>query len=268
MFKNKSKGEESGLAPIWNWKITAFAAALLLFVGILAISFGPVSLSFQEIIRTLLGLPGGLTGQDRTLLIDLRLPRALLAALVGAALATSGAVYQTVFRNPLAYPYLLGAAAGAGACVCYAPRSAPKFGSARVGAETPPSRASTTERSTRGRPFASDSTGQPRRRSQLSCAVGRFKPVRSASSSTVRNTRHLLLWANPKSSRDHQPLIPLEVGQVLALPSTFLGVALAQPRGRKFHVFTMNALCSSRRYVAAVDRPMPSRRATAARLRP
>jgi iron complex transport system permease protein len=38
----------------------------------------------------------------------------LLAALVGAALATSGAVYQTVFRNPLADPYLLGAAAGAG----------------------------------------------------------------------------------------------------------------------------------------------------------
>ncbi len=114
MIKNKSKSEESGLAPIWNWRITAFAAALLLFVGILAISFGPVSLSFQEIIRTLLGLPGGLTGQDRTLLIDLRLPRALLAAIVGAALATSGAVYQTVFRNPLADPYLLGAAAGAG----------------------------------------------------------------------------------------------------------------------------------------------------------
>ena len=114
MIEKKSKGEESGLAPIWNWKITAFAAALLLFVGILAISFGPVSLSFQEIIRTLLGLPGGLTGQDRTLLIDLRLPRALLAAIVGAALATSGAVYQTVFRNPLADPYLLGAAAGAG----------------------------------------------------------------------------------------------------------------------------------------------------------
>jgi iron complex transport system permease protein len=114
MKKLKSKGEESVLAPIWNWKITALSAALLFFVGILAISFGPVSLGFQEIIRTLFGLPGGLTGQDRTLLIDLRLPRALLAALVGAALATSGAVYQTVFRNPLADPYLLGAAAGAG----------------------------------------------------------------------------------------------------------------------------------------------------------
>ena len=110
----KSKGEESALAPIWNWKITAFAAVLLFFVGILAVSFGPVSLGFQEIIRTLFGLPGGLTGQERTLLLDLRLPRALLAALVGAALASSGAVYQSVFRNPLADPYLLGAAAGAG----------------------------------------------------------------------------------------------------------------------------------------------------------
>jgi iron complex transport system permease protein len=45
---------------------------------------------------------------------QLRLPRVLLAALVGAALGVSGAVFQGVFRNPLADPYLLGAAAGAG----------------------------------------------------------------------------------------------------------------------------------------------------------
>jgi iron complex transport system permease protein len=110
----KTKVNESGLSPIWNWKITALSFVLLFFVGILAISFGPVSLDFEKIIRTLFGASGGLTGQERTLLLDLRLPRALLAALVGAALATSGAVYQTVFRNPLADPYLLGAAAGAG----------------------------------------------------------------------------------------------------------------------------------------------------------
>jgi ABC-type Fe3+-siderophore transport system permease subunit len=46
--------------------------------------------------------------------MELRLPRVLLAALVGAGLAVSGAAYQGVFRNPLADPYLLGAAAGAG----------------------------------------------------------------------------------------------------------------------------------------------------------
>jgi ABC-type Fe3+-siderophore transport system permease subunit len=85
----KTASTESTLSPIWNWKITALSFALLFFVGILAVSFGPVSLDFIKIIKTLFGLPGGLNGQERTLLIDLRLPRALLAALVGAALATS-----------------------------------------------------------------------------------------------------------------------------------------------------------------------------------
>ena len=103
----------SGIGQIWNWKITAACALILLFVSTLAISFGPIHLGFVDIVKTLLGA-GGLSGQDRTVLIDLRLPRMILAALVGAALATSGAVYQTVFRNPLADPYLLGAASGAG----------------------------------------------------------------------------------------------------------------------------------------------------------
>jgi len=99
---------------MWNWKITATSAALVILVGLAAISFGPINLSFVKILKSLLGIHGGLSGQDRTVLIDLRLPRALLAALVGAALASSGAVYQSVFRNPLADPYLLGAASGAG----------------------------------------------------------------------------------------------------------------------------------------------------------
>ena len=81
---------------------------------LLGVSFGPISLDFIKILRTLFGLDGGLQDQERALFLQLRLPRVLLAALVGAALATSGAVYQTVFRNPLADPYLLGAAAGAG----------------------------------------------------------------------------------------------------------------------------------------------------------
>ena len=110
----KNQRQVSEIAPIWNWKITSLCAAFLLVIGIAAISFGPIQLSFGSIIKTLVGVKGGLSGQDRTVLIDLRLPRALLAALVGAALATSGAVYQSVFRNPLADPYLLGAASGAG----------------------------------------------------------------------------------------------------------------------------------------------------------
>ena len=99
---------------IWHWRITAVAGVTLFLVLLLGVSFGPISLEFISIIQTLFGQEGGLQGQERILLLQLRLPRVFLAALVGAALATSGAVYQTVFRNPLADPYLLGAAAGAG----------------------------------------------------------------------------------------------------------------------------------------------------------
>ena len=99
---------------IWHWRITLFVGFLLAIVMLLGVSFGPISLDFMKILRTLFGLSGGLQDEERILFLQLRLPRVMLAALVGAALATSGAVYQTVFRNPLADPYLLGAASGAG----------------------------------------------------------------------------------------------------------------------------------------------------------
>ena len=99
---------------IWHWRTTLFVGLLLVVVMLLGVSFGPISLDFMKIVRTLLGLSGGLQDEEKILFLQLRLPRVFLAALVGAALATSGAVYQTVFRNPLADPYLLGAAAGAG----------------------------------------------------------------------------------------------------------------------------------------------------------
>ena len=90
------------------------AGIFLLIVCAVAITIGPVQINTIEIIHTLLGRETSLSDQERSLLIEIRFPRVALAALVGAALATSGAVYQTVFRNPLADPYLLGAAAGAG----------------------------------------------------------------------------------------------------------------------------------------------------------
>ncbi|MBG0829226.1 iron ABC transporter permease [Planomonospora sp. ID67723] len=56
----------------------------------------------------------GLAPVEQGLLWEIRLPRVLLGAVVGGLLAIAGAAYQGVFRNPLADPYLLGAAAGAG----------------------------------------------------------------------------------------------------------------------------------------------------------
>ena len=62
----------------------------------------------------LISIDSGLDGRQAAIVWELSLPRVLLGALVGAALSVSGAAYQGVFRNPLADPYLLGVAAGAG----------------------------------------------------------------------------------------------------------------------------------------------------------
>jgi iron complex transport system permease protein len=101
-----------------GWALAAVAFLLLaLAVGIVA---GPVHIGVGDALRSVLarlGVPGvdsPLGATDQAILWDLRVPRVLLAALVGGMLAISGATYQGVFHNPLADPYLLGVAAGAG----------------------------------------------------------------------------------------------------------------------------------------------------------
>lgn len=95
--------------------IVALAAVML--VGILV---GAADLGARAVVVDLLDalplvdLDSGLDAAARNILWELRLPRVVLGGLVGASLATAGAAYQGVFRNPLADPYLLGAASGAG----------------------------------------------------------------------------------------------------------------------------------------------------------
>ena len=96
------------------------ACAVLAGAALLAVLVGPVRLDPGDVLVELAGrLPGvdtssGLSDQEAAILWQLRLPRVVLGGLVGAMLALAGAAYQGVFRNPLADPYLLGAAAGAG----------------------------------------------------------------------------------------------------------------------------------------------------------
>jgi iron complex transport system permease protein len=82
--------------------------------GLAGLIVGPAGLSPVEVLRHLVGLHSTLDAQQVAIVEQIRLPRVVLGLLVGATLAVSGAGYQGVFRNPLADPYLLGAAAGAG----------------------------------------------------------------------------------------------------------------------------------------------------------
>ena len=97
----------------------AVASAVLLAALVVGVSVGPAGLSLPTVAEALLAkLPWhpAMTGPaiDTAIVWQIRLPRVILGALVGATLAGGGAAYQGVFRNPLADPYLLGVAAGGG----------------------------------------------------------------------------------------------------------------------------------------------------------
>jgi iron complex transport system permease protein len=100
--------------------VVAIGTVVLVASALLGILFGPVGLSPAGILRELVdrlpfaNVSSGFSEQEAAILWQLRMPRVVLGGLVGAMLAISGAAYQGVFRNPLADPYLLGVAAGAG----------------------------------------------------------------------------------------------------------------------------------------------------------
>ncbi|MFT3732540.1 MAG: iron chelate uptake ABC transporter family permease subunit [Hyphomicrobium sp.] len=98
-------------------KVFAGLGALLLVVAVLSLSIGPTGISLDALPRAISASLGytddAAASRDRLVLIDLRLPRTLLAGFVGAALAISGAMMQGLFRNPLADPGLIGVSSGA-----------------------------------------------------------------------------------------------------------------------------------------------------------
>jgi iron complex transport system permease protein len=114
--EHASEVRARGLSPLGVCSAVAFLV-FALAVGVLA---GPVDLGVGAVLESTaarLGIPGvstSLSPTEEAILWEIRVPRVVLAALVGAMLALAGATYQGVFRNPLADPYLLGVAAGAG----------------------------------------------------------------------------------------------------------------------------------------------------------
>jgi iron complex transport system permease protein len=111
-----------GLAAVPGLTVEWAVIGALILTGALLIGFavGPVDLGVGAIVREILshvpflGVSSPLDDTEQAIFWQLRAPRVVLGALVGAMLASAGAGYQGVFRNPLADPYLLGAAAGAG----------------------------------------------------------------------------------------------------------------------------------------------------------
>lgn len=92
--------------------VTVAASALATVLAVIAMGVGDFPISPREVIATLLGEG---TARQEFIVIELRMPRVLLALLVGAAFALSGAIFQSLARNPLVAPDIIGVNAGAAA---------------------------------------------------------------------------------------------------------------------------------------------------------
>lgn len=117
---NRSTGNTDAAGDIGNGVRLRFikrllvlgvAFALLVITGIFSIRFGSISFSAAEIMEALAAAE---VSTLRVIVMDVRLPRTIVAMLVGANLAMSGALLQAVMRNPLADPGLTGVSAGGG----------------------------------------------------------------------------------------------------------------------------------------------------------
>lgn len=97
--------------PRLPWLWAAGGVLALIASAAIGVLVGPVHISPGTVLQALVG--GSVDPGQANILWSLRFPRVVLGAIVGGTLAIAGAAYQGVFRNPLADPYLLGAAAGA-----------------------------------------------------------------------------------------------------------------------------------------------------------
>jgi iron complex transport system permease protein len=124
--KSIATTDTSNISPLraLNWQarvIAIFGMIVLLLLVILSSSaIGSTDISISSIFQLILSkiAPGSsnasLPPSIEIIIFNIRLPRILLAGLVGAALAVAGATYQGLFRNPMADPYLIGVTQGAG----------------------------------------------------------------------------------------------------------------------------------------------------------
>ena len=104
---NKLRRDRAG----WRWFMLIVFAVLAALGLLLSVMQGAAAITASDVIRSL-WQPGGGTADQ--IIWNIRLPRTLTGALVGANLALSGAILQAVMRNPLADPHIIGISSGAG----------------------------------------------------------------------------------------------------------------------------------------------------------
>jgi iron complex transport system permease protein len=99
----------------WIWTAGVLLAAILANAGIGAVAIPPELVARMVLARLpLLSIESNWPATFATILYEIRLPNLVLTALTGLALGGSGAAFQALFRNPLADPYVIGIASGAG----------------------------------------------------------------------------------------------------------------------------------------------------------
>ena len=95
----------------WRWAMLIVFAVLALWGIVLSVGVGAASIPILQVLQILITPTANMADQ---IVWNLRLPRALTGAMVGADLAVSGAILQGVMRNPLADPHIIGISSGAG----------------------------------------------------------------------------------------------------------------------------------------------------------
>lgn len=99
------------LTPTRLMLTLALLTIVLIVVTLFALAVGSVNVPLSHIVAGLTGI-GEASDPERMIILAIRLPRVLLAILVGAGLSVAGAMLQAVLRNPLAEPYILGISSG------------------------------------------------------------------------------------------------------------------------------------------------------------
>lgn len=107
---------ENKKLKLWILTISSLLV-LLILTSLLALSTGSTKIAFKDIIPLLLSDKSSI---QYNILINIRLPRIIIAIFTGGALSLAGTILQGIFRNPLVEPYTLGISGGASLGVCFA----------------------------------------------------------------------------------------------------------------------------------------------------